>query len=283
MHCSDLERYLEAHLDGRLGRNRSAILQRHLVACSNCRERVEELRGFEQDLHGKFRTMRATAALWESLQVSLVSTASVKPPVQNPEPTFAHPAPIPAPNLAEAAAKFERNGSSLANQDIPENESNSTGSSTTRWWTAAACALFVGAAGILTLQYFDTNRIFASFSSVEPTTGVDIRTSDAFILRNWLGNQLGYHLPQIPTPDGFELVGGSVVDREVGSAAVIAYDSEHGPAMLHVRRNTQGLSFAELASTYKARGMTAMIWSSTRFEFALFSGPDVRGLDGFRQ
>jgi len=50
MLCSDLERYLEAFLDGRLGRSRTIILRRHLGLCGPCRARVERLRRFEREL-----------------------------------------------------------------------------------------------------------------------------------------------------------------------------------------------------------------------------------------
>ena len=50
MHCSDLESYLEACLDGQLGEARRDALRRHLALCRPCSERVDELRLFEADL-----------------------------------------------------------------------------------------------------------------------------------------------------------------------------------------------------------------------------------------
>ena len=79
MLCSDLERYLEAFLDGRLGRSRTTILRRHLGLCGPCRARVERLRRFEREIG---RQIGATAgevppSVWQGLEIDLVRSLSL--------------------------------------------------------------------------------------------------------------------------------------------------------------------------------------------------------------
>ena len=77
MQCSDLERYLEAYLDLRLGRSRGAILRRHLSACAHCRARVEHLRAFERDLQRSFRAMERAQSVWTGLEPDLVRSGGL--------------------------------------------------------------------------------------------------------------------------------------------------------------------------------------------------------------
>ena len=46
MNCADLDRYLEAHLDGQLARGRLRALKQHLLVCTDCRLRVHGLQAF---------------------------------------------------------------------------------------------------------------------------------------------------------------------------------------------------------------------------------------------
>ena len=77
MNCSDLERYLEACLDGGLGRGRLALLKRHVAGCRACRGRIERLCRFERDLHRRFRCMEQSASFWTPLEMSLVEPGLV--------------------------------------------------------------------------------------------------------------------------------------------------------------------------------------------------------------
>lgn len=285
MHCSDLERYLEAHLDGRLGRNRSAILQRHLTACGTCRQRVEELRRFEQDLHGRFRTMRATDTLWDSLEITLVSAASNKqaPKVDTIVPAGAFVHPPSKIGLAEEQRPF--GGPKESNDGRDASIAGASKNSPSRmWWVLGATGLAAAICVVAVAAYQQTadTRFWASVTATEPAAGQRFETNDGIILRSWLDGELGYRLPETPMPDGFELVGGSVVDRDLGKSAVIAYDSDGGPVMLHIRQMMPGISFESLVATFDARGMQTLAWTSDRFEYALFAGPDVKGLDRFR-
>lgn len=283
MHCSDLERYLEAHLDGRLGRNRSAILQRHLSSCTNCCKRVEDLRRFEQDLHGKFRTMRAAATLWDTLETALVSTASSKP-VAKTQSDFRDPVflqPTPAQGLNEAASHFRPVGNKSTETVAGSAPTKKIVSPISRWLMAATGLMLVGITSIWAFENYRTHALLATLTGVEPGAGSGMKTDDVFILRNWLGRELGYPMPQPPMPQGFQLTGGSVVDRETGSSAVISYESETGLAVLHMRMSDPAVSYGDLAQTHRLRGMQAETWSNDLFDYAVFAGPDVMGLERF--
>ncbi len=72
MDCADLERYLEAHLDGQLAAGRARVLKRHLACCERCRHKLERLQAFERQLQRRFRGMRTAAPVWSALEVDLV-------------------------------------------------------------------------------------------------------------------------------------------------------------------------------------------------------------------
>ena len=76
MDCASLERYLEAYLEGRLRRPQWLVLRRHVMICPHCRARVEQLRQFEVELHGRFRAMARTQRLWTGLELDLVNQAN---------------------------------------------------------------------------------------------------------------------------------------------------------------------------------------------------------------
>ena len=74
MRCGDLERYLEAFLDGRLGRSRSAACCAATCLVRRLPARVERLRQFERDTQRRFRTPEQTSSVWEGLELDLVGS-----------------------------------------------------------------------------------------------------------------------------------------------------------------------------------------------------------------
>ena len=76
MLCSDLDRYLEAFVDGRLGRSRTIILRRHLSGCARCRTKVDRLRQFEREIAGQLRTVPDGPSVWHGLEQDLARNAS---------------------------------------------------------------------------------------------------------------------------------------------------------------------------------------------------------------
>lgn len=76
MLCTDLDRYLEAYVDGRLGRSRTGVLRRHLEGCGRCRVKVDRLRQFERDVGSRLKTPGEARSVWQGLQTELTLTAS---------------------------------------------------------------------------------------------------------------------------------------------------------------------------------------------------------------
>ena len=74
MRCGDLERYLEAFLDGRLNRGRRIVLRRHLALCGTCQTRVERLRQFERETQRRFRALEEPGSVWAGLALDLVGS-----------------------------------------------------------------------------------------------------------------------------------------------------------------------------------------------------------------
>ncbi|MEO1017331.1 MAG: hypothetical protein AAFY56_06515 [Pseudomonadota bacterium] len=80
MNCSDLDRYLEALLEQRLGRSRQAVMRRHVESCVNCQTRIQRLTQFERDLHRRFRSMETLERVWHSLELEAVRGAETAAP-----------------------------------------------------------------------------------------------------------------------------------------------------------------------------------------------------------
>lgn len=76
MQCADLDRYLEAFVDGRLGRSRTTILRRHVTGCGRCRARIERLRQFEREIQGRFRSIGEVRSVWHGLEQDLVRSSA---------------------------------------------------------------------------------------------------------------------------------------------------------------------------------------------------------------
>lgn len=75
MLCTDLDRYLEAFVDGRLGRSRTGILRRHLEGCARCRGKVDRLRHFERDVRSRLHAPADARSLWQGLETTVTSSA----------------------------------------------------------------------------------------------------------------------------------------------------------------------------------------------------------------
>ena len=97
MQCSDLDRYLEAFVDGRLSRSRTSLLRRHLDACSACQARFERLRRFESEMQDQFRTMQQLNSVWNGLERNLVhihhvgAEPEIVPPIRRRSPSVRAP------------------------------------------------------------------------------------------------------------------------------------------------------------------------------------------------
>ena len=289
MHCSDLERYLEAHLDGRLGRNRTAIMQRHLAQCSGCRKRIAQLRHFEKDLHARFRTMQATAALWETLEVNLVTTGTAKSASATPDSRPSKPlqsrdtsAKVPMLGLNEAPSRFRPSTSEDESAGSNESETIVAAKPARRFLGAGLAVLAVLIGGAFAIDHYRLVQLESEVAALAPAAGLALSTDDPFILRDWFRMQLGRTLPPLPSPEGYELVGGNVAVVEGAEMAIATYDGAEGPVLLYIDPQTAPKRLASVVSSFEARGMRAEAWSANGFGLAVIGGPDVQRLVRFR-
>ncbi len=109
MNCSELEHYLEAFIEQRLGRNRQLALRRHLARCPHCRAHVQKLCQFERDIHRRLRSMETNDRLWRALELELVQDGH--PPHVNPQPKNPPPA-LPSPEHVKS--KIDRENGNVA-------------------------------------------------------------------------------------------------------------------------------------------------------------------------
>ncbi len=96
MRCGDLGIYLEAYLEGRLGRSRALALKRHLAHCRRCAECVQRLRAFERQITARLPALRGAVPSWAALEVEPVGS-DVRPVVRSMLPPPSHLLRLPAP------------------------------------------------------------------------------------------------------------------------------------------------------------------------------------------
>lgn len=289
MHCSDLERYLEAHLDGRLGRNRTAIMQRHLAQCSGCRKRIAQLRDFEKDLHARFRTMQATAALWETLEVNLVTTGTAKTSGIVSESRPSEPPQIrdrsakrPLLGLSEAPSRFQPDAVADEVSGTDEPRPARSANPKRRLFGAGLAVLAICIGGAFAIDHYRLVQLENEVAALAPAAGLALSTDDPFILRDWFRMQLGRTVPPLPSPLGYELVGGNVAVVEGAEMAIATYDSPAGPVLLYIDPQPGPRRLEAVVSNFKSRGMLAESWNSNGFGLAVISGPDGQHLGRFR-
>ncbi|HET6468132.1 MAG TPA: zf-HC2 domain-containing protein [Geminicoccaceae bacterium] len=258
MQCSDLERYLEAYLDLRLGRSRSAILRRHLAACPACRGRVEGLRHFERDLQRRFRSMERAHSVWNGLEPDLVrSVAGGEPALPPRELTLgrlrALPSPggDPAPSLLPTAGGVRPGAGGAA-------------AGRRRWGKRlVGIVLITAALGTLASPLHSwflgdqtvhgPVQAYVEFLKGDYPLGYE--TSDPSSLQSWLEGELGPGFTMPPTPSSFELAGGRV-DRPAGGAVVaVAYLRDGLPTLLFIQSRAAGTADQGLVGFHAGDGL----------------------------
>lgn len=258
MHCSDLERYLEACLDGQLGDSRRRALKDHLAYCKSCRARVDALRQFEADLQRRLRSMRHEVSLWQPLGLETVGGTL---PVPRPTPVVLRPA---RPDGRAAAARHDaaagddaaageraaRRGHRL--RALPGPAAAAVPSAPQglgrRLQSLAGVALIVAAvaaiadAALTGLGWLSGDRRAAVYRAyVDGDLPLDLRTAEAARLSGWLGEQLGVPVSLPAAPGGFALVGGKALssgelalDEPTDKAGMAVYTTAEGPAVLMI-------------------------------------------------
>lgn len=290
MECGDLERYLEAFLDGRLGRGRGAVLQRHLLTCGTCQARVERLRQFERDMQRRFRALEQVGSVWQGLELVLVvssrASAAGFPPVLPGVPATTPAAPSGEP----------RRTNSRRRQPAPAAPAISR-SRVSKLAGVLLIAMAVGALYELAHSYAlpsddveAAENVYRQFlsGSAEPS----IRSENAEQLRAWLSAELGTGVPAPPLPDGYHLIGADHANLASGQAGALIYAGGHGqddsPVMLFLRPSpaTKGTTTklqSPVATKPEHDGLNEFAWDADGFRYTLVGRQTAEELKAFIQ
>lgn len=270
MQCGDLERYLEAFLDGRLGRARSGLLRRHLAACGTCRHRYEALREFERDLNRRLRAMDACQSVWAGLELDLVRSAQSaltqvegRPRALLPSlPSLSLPAPLPSRERPPQPAR------TVTRQGIASR--------------LVGIVLLVAAVGTivqigrgLAPGGIDDGEVTLQSrldSLKAPSPPEELVDGDPEAVRAWLAAWLGELPPALPQVPGFQLTGAQVQgkgDQRVGIVHFRVGDSTASLYLspLHGRDHAQAASSLEEALS----SIKGPAWIGDGFVYAVSS------------
>jgi anti-sigma factor RsiW len=279
MRCGDLERYLEAFLDGRLGRSRSSVLRRHVALCSSCQARIERLRQFERDTQRRFRALEQPVSVWEGLELDLVGSggavggrllASRRSLVAGPDPGPREEPPrrrvLHHPMIA--ARLSARGGAS-------------------RLVGLVLVAMALGAtyqlarAGLEVEGGSDAAEAYLGFTQAgdEPT----LRSDDRRKVGEWLASVLGQPVDVPSPPDGYRLVGASRASFADADAGAVVYAGGGGtsevPVVLFVRLDPDkpsGAAADVLTSDHADVDLHDVSWQADKLRFtAVGPRPEV--------
>ncbi len=277
MNCADLERYLEAHLDGQLARGRLRALKQHLLVCSDCRLRVHRLQTFERQLQSRFRSMQESLPLWAGLEVDLVGETEPRTPLA-----------LPPPPLPSAAPAREASETRIATDGGVEGAERRS----LRPLLARYLARFVGLA-MLAAAAATVFEIAAGLFGTAPggargdlSTGFDplpeggfgaIETADPGRLVEWLRASFGRAYPVPPPPRGFELRGARVTSLGGRPVPAVIYGLAGREVVVFVADRGEG------ASLVQALGSDAYIWWEDDFVFGAVGTVAASDLRRFRE
>lgn len=275
MKCSDLERYLEAYLDLRLGRSRGAILRRHLSGCPSCRARVEHLREFERDLQQNFRAMERVQSVWTGLEPDLVRTGGLAEP--GPSLPFLMP---PTGGRALAPPTGATAARHLPGAGDPRGEEVSAQprrAALSRWGRRAVGLALVAAAVGATVTIgrswlgddwaATTARAYAAYRQGD--NRLDFVTSDLLRLEAWMSAHLGQPVMLPPAPEGFTLHGGRVETLANGALGTVVYLQESEPTIVYLAPRDAAESAAPAVS--QGAGVNQLRWETPDFSYAVLS------------
>ena len=262
MNCSDLERYLEACLDGSLGRGRLALLKRHVAGCRICRGRIERLRRFEHDLHRRFRCMDQARSYWTPLEVSLVEPGFV---VDDHAQPFLLPRNAPVAGRLLPPPKLQPSGGTV--------EAKAPAS---RWRRYVGFGVvFVGLVVLVDLgigKDSESHAILAAYRSfTDHAQSLDILTGDMGRLDGWFRGRLGTDPPTLPQPADARLIGASVDQGDPKGAALVLYDVKGTPVLLRVGMAKAGQVAEPAALDALDAGLNEARWTDGRFSYAVVS------------
>ncbi len=267
MHCSDLECYLEACLDGQLGEARRDALRRHLALCRSCSERVDRLRLFEADLQRRLRAMQHEDSLWAPLGLEMTTEPlRVEPPVLFHPPVAQSTPAVPRPARAGQHRLRLARRRSTATPRRPVRR---------RLQSLAGAALIMAAVGAIVdlatgwLGGSRSNLLYRAYVAGE--LDLELRTGEPREMAAWLDRELGTPV-DLPAAAGFGLVGGSAGLPGSPDAAAVVFAAEGVPALLVI---TPGDGAADTTVAPPALavedGLTRLDWHEGEHAYSLVS------------
>lgn len=273
MRCGDLERYLEAFVDGRLGRSRTAILRRHLALCAGCQGRVERLRQFERDTQRRFSPAEQPGSIWEGLELDLVGSNGAVGAGR----LLASPRPPPAGPSGEAA--LPRSGARrVAGHPLVSARTRGHGrGAASRLAGALLVAMALGATyqvmrGELGAGRGERTAEQAYLDYRRNRSAPTLSSGEARQVADWLSAELGRPVVVPPVPDGYRLVGASRAELAGTLSGALIYtevaDPEAAPVMLFVSDAAEGATGpVELPVGENGDGLHQVRWLADQLSY----------------
>ncbi len=277
MNCADLERYLEAHLDGQLARNRLRALKQHLLVCTDCRLRVHNLQAFEQQLQSRFRCMQESMPLWAGLEVDLVGETETSLPLALPPPPMriATPARIGGQERTGARAVPRRPVARPLRPLLGRYAARFVGLA---MLAAAAATVVEIAAGLFTDGSEPPGGSIATDLEATLQGGLaSIETADRQRVVDWLLANLGVAYPVPLAPAGFTLRGARVSSLAGRPTAAVIYGRGREEVVLYIAGRETGGSMVE------ALGRNAFVWWDGDYVYGAVGPLGERELRRFRE
>lgn len=282
MDCANLDGFLEAFLEGKLRRSQFAMLRRHLAACPNCRARVEQLRSFERELHGRLQPMAENQPLWSGLEMDLVGQAHGSVP-RAALPRDLPPAPAgPRPKAARPARPTSPRPAVVRPAAAPG-------------WAGLTAGIVItlaaaGAVWQLVATWSGVGRIEVAALTVPqvmPAAGEDVSMAPVEIggddpdrVRAWLASTVGL-TGAVPLPGPpVRLLGARRVGDIDPLAAVVVYTQ--GDDVIWLVMAPRGDAAAGAAARALGGQGQPVSWSSGSIDYVLLGERPTTSLDRFR-
>lgn len=267
MNCTDLDRYLEAFLDGRLGRARAGLLRRHISGCPACRRRLDALQEFERDLNKRLRAMGQCESVWAGLELHLVSSSNQGLPSIEAAPR----ALLPAPTMVELPAPSAGTGEAVMPGPIGHG-----------YWAqrtfglfllvAAGGTVFEGIKGWIHSTVAPVPAVYAQLDGLKGSFARELRSTDPHAIQLWLTRELGTAVPLPPQPGDFHLIGSHLERLGGEDTGVVTYRRGGSISQVYLRptrARDQAQAVESLRRDLHGRARTS--WTDHDMAYALTS------------
>lgn len=282
MDCANLDGFLEAFLEGKLRRSQFAMLRRHLSACPACRARVEQLRSFERELHGRLQPMAENQPLWSGLEMDLVGQAHGSF-ARAPLPRELPPAPAgPRPQAARPARPVSPRPVTVRPAAAPGWAGLTAGIVITLaaagavWQLVAAWSGF----GRIDVAALAVPQVMPAAGEATVAAPVEIGGDDPERLRGWLESTFGL-VGTVPLPGPpVRLLGARRVGDADPLAAVVVYAQDDDVIWLVMAPRGDSAA-GEAARALGGKG-EPVTWTSGSVDYVLVGEEPGTPLDRFR-